>query len=144
MKTVGRSTHNLDRDRLDSWKELACYLDREVRTVQRWEKHEGLPVHRHIHAKASSVYAFKHEIDAWQLSRRWAASESVPKRECPLVVESRIPNCSFSWMAGFAEISGCCPRFRISSQLLGNWAQTGLWDAGRIATHSASVDLSKL
>ncbi|PYT73396.1 MAG: hypothetical protein DMG42_12615 [Acidobacteria bacterium] len=36
---------------LDSWKEIAAYLDREVRTVQRWEKKEGLPVHRQIHER---------------------------------------------------------------------------------------------
>lgn len=34
-------------DRLDSWKEIAVYLDRALRTVQRWEKDHGLPVHRH-------------------------------------------------------------------------------------------------
>ena len=32
--------------RLDSWKEIAAYLKRHVTTVRRWEKHEGLPVHR--------------------------------------------------------------------------------------------------
>ncbi len=36
---------------LDSWKKIAAYLDREVRTVQRWEKKEGLPVHRQIHER---------------------------------------------------------------------------------------------
>jgi hypothetical protein len=34
-----------------SWKEIAAYLGREVRTVQRWENTEGLPVHRHEHLK---------------------------------------------------------------------------------------------
>ena len=34
-------------DRLDSWKEIAAYLNRGVRTVRRWEREEGLPVHRH-------------------------------------------------------------------------------------------------
>jgi hypothetical protein len=57
-------------DRLDSWKLIAAYLGREVRTAQRWEKKEGLPVRRHFHAKSSSVYALKHEIDAWLLNRR--------------------------------------------------------------------------
>ena len=33
-------------DRLDSWKEIAAYLNRDVTTVQRWEKREGMPVHR--------------------------------------------------------------------------------------------------
>ena len=36
-------------DRLDSWKAIANHLGREVRTVQLWEKLEGLPVHRHFH-----------------------------------------------------------------------------------------------
>ena len=38
-------------DRLDSWKEIAAYLDRDVTTVQRWERREGMPVHRHLHDK---------------------------------------------------------------------------------------------
>jgi len=50
---------------LDSWKEIAAHLKRTVRTVQRWERNEGLPVNRHLHARASSVYARKSEIDAW-------------------------------------------------------------------------------
>ena len=57
-------------DRLDSWKEIAAYLGREVRTVQRWEKKEGLPVHRHLHDKLGTVYAYKSELDAWRNSRR--------------------------------------------------------------------------
>ena len=44
-------------DRLDSWKEIAAYLDRDVTTVQRWEKREAMPVRRHLHDKAGSVYA---------------------------------------------------------------------------------------
>jgi hypothetical protein len=54
---------------LDSWKEIAAYLDREVRTVQRWEKKEGLPVHRQIHEKLGTVYAYRSEIDAWWKER---------------------------------------------------------------------------
>jgi TolB-like protein/Tfp pilus assembly protein PilF len=49
---------------LDSWKEIARYLKRDVRTVRRWER-EGLPVHRHMHKKQASVYAYKSEIDVW-------------------------------------------------------------------------------
>jgi hypothetical protein len=70
-----------DEGRLDSWKEIAVYLQREVRTAQRWEKCEGLPVRRHRHPNASSVYAFKPEIDIWLRSRRPPASESAPKEE---------------------------------------------------------------
>ena len=60
-------------NRLDSWKEIAAYLQRNVITVQRWEKQEGLPVHRHPHQKRSSVYAYAAEIDQWRESRKPAS-----------------------------------------------------------------------
>lgn len=56
-------------ERLDSWKEIAAYLNRDVTTVQRWEKREGMPVHRHVHDKRGSVYAVQTELDAWRESR---------------------------------------------------------------------------
>jgi Tol biopolymer transport system component len=56
-------------DRLDSWKEIAAYLKRSVRTVTRWEREESLPVHRHLHSKSGSVYAYKAELDAWWSNR---------------------------------------------------------------------------
>ncbi len=57
-------------DRLDSWKEIATFLKRGVRTVQRWEREEGLPVHRHQHRKLGSVYGFQSEVATWWNSRR--------------------------------------------------------------------------
>jgi len=57
-------------DRLDSWKEIAAHLRRDVTTVQRWEKKEGMPVHRHVHEKLGSVYAFRAELDAWARGRQ--------------------------------------------------------------------------
>ena len=57
-------------DRLDSWKEIAAYLGREVRTVQGWEKTEDLPVHRHQHSRQGSVYALKSELNTWREARR--------------------------------------------------------------------------
>lgn len=56
-------------DRLDSWKDIAQYLNRSVRTVQRWEMLEAMPVHRHCHGTGGSVYAHKQEVDAWRSSR---------------------------------------------------------------------------
>ena len=56
-------------DRLDSWKEIAAYLNRSVRTVTRWEREERLPVHRHLHSKAGSVYAYTAELDDWWKNR---------------------------------------------------------------------------
>ena len=65
-------------DRLDSWKEIAAYMRRDVKTVQRWEKREGMPVHRHLHDKAGSVYAFRAELDEWTHHRRPARPEDGP------------------------------------------------------------------
>ena len=56
-------------DRLDSWKEIAAYLNRDVTTVQRWEKRQGMPVHRHLHDRMRSVYASRAELDAWERKR---------------------------------------------------------------------------
>ena len=60
---------------LDSWKEIASYLKRDVTTVQRWEKREGMPVHRHVHDKRGSVYALGSELDAWLQSRKLRLEE---------------------------------------------------------------------
>src|SRR6266705_1447453 len=56
--------------KLVSWKEIASHLGREVRTVQRWEKSEGLPVRRHEHLKKSTVYAYASELDEWFRKRQ--------------------------------------------------------------------------
>ena len=61
-------------DRLDSWKEIAAHLNRDVTTVQRWEKREGMPVHRHLHDRMGSVYASRAELDAWTRSRNLPAA----------------------------------------------------------------------
>jgi TolB-like protein/Tfp pilus assembly protein PilF len=52
-------------ERLESWKEIATYLRRGLRTVQRWEKQEGLPVHRLQHDERARVFAYKSELDSW-------------------------------------------------------------------------------
>lgn len=64
--------------RLDSWKEIAAHLGRDVRTVQRWERAEGLPVHRHQHDKLGSVFAFRDELEAWRTGRSVRHGEPPP------------------------------------------------------------------
>ncbi len=64
-------------ERLDSWKEIAAYLKRDERTVRRWES-EGLPVHRHVHKKQASVYAYKAEIEAWWNEGRQRLEQTEP------------------------------------------------------------------
>jgi TolB-like protein/tetratricopeptide (TPR) repeat protein len=62
--------------RLESWKEIAAYLGRDVTTVRRWEKREGLPVYRILHSKLGSVYAYSTELDAWRDGRAPAAIDT--------------------------------------------------------------------
>src|SRR5438132_4614512 len=63
---------------LDSWGEIAAHLHRSISTVQRWEKQEGLPVHRIAHSKLGSIYAISSEIDAWYEARSSGGPRSTP------------------------------------------------------------------
>lgn len=56
---------------LGSWKEIAHYLGKSVRSVQRWESELGLPVHRP--GQAGIVLAYPTELDCWVRSRAAAA-----------------------------------------------------------------------
>ena len=66
-------------EQLDSWKEIAAYLKRDERTVRRWEA-EGLPVHRHVHKKQASIYAYRTEVDAWWNNGRQRLEPTKPPR----------------------------------------------------------------
>src|SRR5579884_3402463 len=78
MRPVAVPPRQEPKERLESWKEIAAYLGREVRTVQGWEKNESLPVHRHQHARYGSVYAFRSELDAWREARKGSPEPSEP------------------------------------------------------------------
>lgn len=73
-----RSAADSTPQRLDSWKEIAVYLGRSLRAVQRWEKEEGLPVYRHAHSQRDSVWAQREELDAWR-ARRASGSNGGPR-----------------------------------------------------------------
>lgn len=63
------------RDRLDSWKEIAAYIGRDIRTAMRWEKERGLPVHRVPGDGARQpVFAYKLELDKWLKQREGRAA----------------------------------------------------------------------
>jgi uncharacterized membrane protein len=90
--------------RLDSWKEIAAYLKREVRTVQRWEKSAGLPVHRLLVERQSTVYAYKTELDAWYLDRRPSAEFNSAGNKTPSLFHvRRIPPWVFAAAAVLAS-----------------------------------------
>lgn len=69
--------------RLDSWKEIADYLKRDVRTAIRWEKQRGLPIHRVPGGKRQAVFAHRQEIDAWMASRGADTPEDSTKANIP-------------------------------------------------------------
>jgi len=62
-----------DEPRLESWGEIAAYLRREIRTVQRWERYQGLPIRRLQIGKLGTVYAFRSELDKWFRERQPSA-----------------------------------------------------------------------
>ena len=71
---------DVERGRLDSWKEIAAHFRRSVRTVQNWETSEGLPVHRHRHKKLGSVYALRVELDTWWQIHEQGVDAPLPRR----------------------------------------------------------------
>jgi Tol biopolymer transport system component len=112
--------------RLDSWKKIAAYLKRDVSTVQRWERREAMPVHRHLHEKLGSVYAFRSELDAWWGSRsaRLAREENgaaeavtasdpdaqlVADRDVAAMPDETAPRARrpMLWLAGAALVLAC-------------------------------------
>jgi Tol biopolymer transport system component len=82
--------------RLDSWKEIAAYLGRGIRTVQRWEREEGLPVHRLAHEKRGSIYARREELAAWWESRRLTLAASSPSDAGDSPVAPRLERVTFT------------------------------------------------
>jgi Tol biopolymer transport system component len=94
-------------ERLDSWKEIAGYLKRDVTTVQRWEKREGMPVHRHLHDKLGSVYAYRSELDAWTQSRNVGLTRDEGNSNEPVAQAggTSVPaRTARSWTAAFAAM----------------------------------------
>src|SRR5438046_5996685 len=75
---MGESGNN----RLDSWKEIAAYVHRDITTVIRWKRERGLPVYHVPGGKRHAVFAYAEELDAW-LSNGWHRASS-PESEAPL------------------------------------------------------------
>jgi TolB-like protein/Flp pilus assembly protein TadD len=71
----------IDEPRLESWGEIAAYLRREIRTVQRWERYQGLPVRRLLIGKLGSVYAYRSELDKWFRERQPPADSGEDETE---------------------------------------------------------------
>jgi predicted DNA-binding transcriptional regulator AlpA len=66
---------------LTTWKEIAAYLGKGVRTVQRWEVLLDLPVRRPQEKGVTPIFALPSEIDEWVRSRTDAKHTSVKELE---------------------------------------------------------------
>ena len=71
------------KDVLNGWKEIAAYLGRDPRTVERWEKSRSLPVRRLPGSGRATVYALVSELDAWL-----ATPIRDPERQGPLALDA--------------------------------------------------------
>lgn len=106
----GQQTPDRD-ERLESWKSIANFLGKSVRTAKRWEAEEGLPVHRHMHHRQGTVYAFAEEIDRWRTRRGHGPAPALdpqPRDErrglMVLPFEHVGPNADHAWLAsGIAD-----------------------------------------
>ena len=70
--------------RLESWKEIAVFFDRDEKTVRRWEKELRLPVHRLPGKSKGRVYAFPQELTEWAERPREAKAEILADSAAPL------------------------------------------------------------
>jgi len=86
------AARNTPQKTLESWKQIAAYLDRSERTVRRWEANEGLPVHRHEHEKQDTVFAYRHEIEAWSRLRTKYADQVLGDRADSLSIPKPATN----------------------------------------------------
>ena len=136
----------LANDRLDSWKEIGAYLKRDVTTVRRWEKREGLPVHRHLHDRRESVYAYRHEVDRWWDERRNHLGDKVPAVHVESAIEVQTGN-RLPWVlaAVFLATSlvltgGLVMQYRLDRPR--DVAQLGFWELPPAGTTVGTVALA--
>jgi len=64
--------------RLDSWKEIAAYLHRDLRTLQRWEKTANLPIRRLNKPGMRAVFAYTADLDEWLRQQSPAPADPSP------------------------------------------------------------------
>ncbi len=130
-------------ERFDSWKEVASYLKKSVRTVQRWEKEEGLPVHRHQHLSSGSVYAFREELDQWFQQRRLRLTQTKPKAPLKAAAELGVAVLPFRNLGREAQSQSLAEI--LVEEIVGALSElSGLRVASPTATRGRDAPLSEL
>lgn len=77
---MGTATVSQNTTVLTSWKDIARYMGKGVRTVQRWEMDFGLPVRRPQGSNKKAVLARPHDLDAW-VALRCSSRVQIQTRE---------------------------------------------------------------
>jgi hypothetical protein len=116
------SLHEGPEQLLQAWKDIAAYMQRDVRTVQRWEKLLELPIHRLKDSRSGSVFAYKRELDAWRETRalqieacqaKVTAPSKAPKTKTPEQIRIGV---SFPWaVAVLSALVGVAARAVVRS-----------------------------
>jgi dienelactone hydrolase len=91
---------------LESWKEIATYLRRNVRTCQMWEKDHGLPIHRLEGSPRARVFAYVDELDRWfqnKLDESGAGGQ--PPTSAPAAGLPTLPSLNIALIAGLAVLT---------------------------------------
>ncbi len=79
------SARQLANQRLDSWKEIAAFFDRDERTVRRWEKERGLPIHRVPGGGRGGVFTYADELRQWLKGRGDELESADPEISRPVI-----------------------------------------------------------
>ena len=89
---ISTSSQPHPRQRLDSWKEIAAFFERDERTVRRWEAERGLPVHRVPGSARGVVYAFANELEEWLRRGKSQPIEGTePEMRLPAAIPGAVP-----------------------------------------------------
>jgi len=92
--------------RFDSWKEIASFLGRDVRTVRRWEDERGLPVRRVPGEGRRTIFAYQSEIEAWLRAEHLSDKEISTKALSQNGLSTAKRNRALVW--GIVSISLVC------------------------------------
>ncbi|WP_446742713.1 tetratricopeptide repeat protein [Silvibacterium acidisoli] len=99
---------SIDGEKLESWKEIAAFFRREVRTVQLWEKREGLPVRRQLHNKIGSIFAYRTDLERWW-RERLHSDEARPQVAEKAILQRAVPAASAEQRSGISHSSAVTP-----------------------------------
>lgn len=133
-------------ERLDSWKAIAEYMQRDLTTVARWEKTLGLPVRR-VGGTGRSVFAYTSEIDEWLRTARPAPAvpddtEIAPIPDTTFSPPAPAPARSWPWLALTAAVLALAAGlFARPQPIAPDDVRVELTSAGAIARDQGGVEL---